>query len=211
MSTTKRWLPVVALAASVAAMGLDCPTIPKLEERIVELAMGGTTVVPFQASGIINVYDDTETINLSDEIDLAALVDDAGVDLSDVKSVRLAGVSYRVSVADPNPGRSIDDGTVTIQRQGGAVTPLVTDFDQVVVSATGPFKLANLDAAGVAVLNQILADLLTAVQNGTALVNPGLTYTVSGTSNPQGQSTSFEWELKVDLTIVGTVKVDVLD
>lgn len=207
---TRRMLPVLVLAAAVAASGADCPTIPKLEDRIVELVTGGSLVLPWEADGEINTYTETKTINLATDFDIAGAIDDAGIDLDDVSSIKLSGVSYRVTVPDPNPNRSISNTTVTVQRQGGSVTPLLTSFGTPVNSVTS-FTTAPLDPAGVAVLNGILSDLLTSLKNGTPLVNPNVTYTVNGTCNPTDQPTSFSWESKLDVNIKGTVEIEVLN
>lgn len=207
---TRRTLPVLVLAAALAATGASCPTFPKIEDRIVELATGGSTVLTFVASGITNTYNDTQTINLATDFDLAKVLDDAGIDVSDVTSIKLMGVSYRVTVPDPVAGRSISATTVTVTRQGGSATSLVTNFGTSVNSLTS-FTTAPLSAAGVTVLNTILSDLLASLQNGTTLANPSVTYTVNGTSNPITAATNFTWQLKVDVTIKGTVKIDVLN
>lgn len=204
------YVELAVLALALSTLGSGCPVIPQIKDRIVELAVGGSTIAEFVASGVINTYDDTKTVDLHDGLDLAQIIDDAGVDVSDVESVKLSGVSDRVTVPDPNPGRTIANGTVTIQRAGGAVTPLVTGFNVNVNSVTS-FQTATLDPAGVAVLNALLADLLAEVKTGTPASNTMVTYHVSGQSQPTGVETNFTWELKVDVSILGTVKVKVLD
>jgi hypothetical protein len=207
---TRQTLPVLVLAAALAASGASCPTIPSIEDRVVELATGGSTTLTFVAEGVVNTYNDTQTINLATDFDLASLILDAGIDVSRVTGVKVSGVSYRVTVPDPVAGRSISSTNVTVTREGGSSTPLVTDFSTSVNSATS-FTTAPLDPAGVTVLNDILSDLLTSLQNGTPLVNPSVTYSVSGTSNPTDASTNFTWQLKVDMSIKGTVDVEVLN
>lgn len=207
---TRRMIPVLVLAAAVAASGSSCPTIPQIEERVVELAVGGSTALTFVAEGVINTYDDSETINLATQLDLASMIEDAGIDVDQVTGIKLSGVSYRVTVPDPAPGRSISDANVTVQREGGPVEPLVTSFGTSVNSVTS-FTTAPLDPAGVAVLNGVLSDLLASLQNGTPLANPSVTCAVTGTSNPTDAETNFTWQLKVDLSIKGTVQVDVLN
>ena len=127
-----------------------------------------------------------------------------------MKAIKLAGISYRVTKPDPNAGRSIDNATVTGQRGVGPVTPLITNFSQS-VSAASTWSRAPLDPAGVTLINAILDDILTAAKTSTSPSNPSITYHVQGTSNPTAATTNFKWQLRLDLSIVGTVKVQVLN
>jgi hypothetical protein len=206
---TKRYVELMVIGLAALTLGSSCPLIPKVEDRVVELAVGGSTTAEFVAAGIINTYDDTQTVDIHDGVNLSQILSDGGIDVSDVKSVALSGVSYRVTVPDPNPGRTIANGNVTIQRAGGSEVPLVTNLNQNVDAATS-FTTATLDPQGVAVLNGILQDLLTEVQTGTPAANTTVTYHVLGDSQPTGASSSFTWQLKVDINIVGTIKVKVV-
>lgn len=199
---------LAALLPLALCLGAGCPLIPDIQEKIVELAVGGSTTAVFEAQGLINTIDETKTIDFADSLDIEQILDDAGVDVDSVISVNLAGVSYRVKRPDPTATRRIEDATITISRGGGAATPLVTSFSEDVNSVTS-FKTAPLDAAGVTLINDLLADILDNLQNGTPIGPTDLTYGLVGNSVPGGVDTDFAWELKVDITIVGTVKVEV--
>ena len=204
-----RLLPAAAIALAALSLGAGCPTIPKIEDRVVELAAAGSTTETFVAAGVINVYNQAVTFNLSDELDLRAILDDAGIDVENVKNVKLTGVSYRVVVPDLNAGRAIQNGNVTVQRGSGAVKPLVTDFNANASSVTS-WTTAPLDTAGVNLLNVLLEDILTSIKNGTTF--PDLVSTrVSGASVPVDATTNFTWELRLDVSIVGTVEISVLN
>jgi len=198
-------VPLVAFLA----LGANCPLIPEIEERIVELALLGSTAVEFTSQGEINTIDEVRVIDIRDDFDLDGLLDDAGVDVSEVKAIKVAGVSYRTTQAEVGTARTIMNGNVTIQRAGGPVVPLVTNFSEFVNEVLS-YKTAPLDPAGVDVINDIAADLLKELQDGTP-ANSTVTYHLTGDSTPINEETDFKWEVKVDVSVVGTIKVDVVN
>lgn len=203
-------IPLALIAFAGLSLGSGCPTVPKIEDRVVELALGSSTTLEIPAVGVINVYNQTSPPDsLAKDIDLASILSDAGVDIQDVKDIKLAGISYRVTVPDPNTGRSIDNATVTAARGAGGQTPLITNFSQN-VSAASSWTKAPLDPAGVTLINGILTDILVAAKNGTQVSNAVISYHVQGTSNPTVAITNFTWELRLDLSIVGSIRVKVL-
>jgi hypothetical protein len=206
----QRLLPIALIAVAGLTLGSGCPTVPKIEDRVVELALGATTTLSIPAAGILNTYDDIGVENLVTDIDLNQILDDAGVDASDLKDIKLAGISYRVTVPDPNTGRTINNATVTARRGAGAEVALITNFNQNVDAVSG-WTTAPLSAAGVTLINGLLTDIMTVAKSGGSVANPVITYHVVGVSNPQGVTTNFTWELRLDLTIVGSIKVKVLN
>jgi hypothetical protein len=207
MSIRRIGIPLaLVLAAQVAGSG--CLLFPEVEDRVVDLALGASTTATLTASGEINTLDDRDTVDVVNDVDLAGVLADAGIDVSDLKSIAVSGVSYRISRADPTTGRAIQNGTVTIQRAGGPETTLISNFASAADAVT-PFQTAALDAAGVLVLNDILADILAELQGGPAA--NGLVYLhVAGQSTPS-DPTDFEYQIKLDVSMVGSVKVQVVD
>jgi hypothetical protein len=205
-----RLLPIVALALAGLSLGAGCPTIPTLKDRAVELAVSGSTSQTFDAVGVVNVYNQTESFDLGQKLNLRAILDDAGVDVEKVKNVKIWRVSYRVVTPDPNPSRAIQDGNVTVQRQGGTAGALVTDFNVNVSSVSG-WQVATLDTAGVNRLNVLLEDILTSVKNNVPVPNGLVSCHASGVSVPVDAVTNFTWEIKLEVSIVGEVETKVLD
>jgi len=201
----------LAALALVMLTAQGCLLIPEIEKRVVELAVGGSTTQEFVASGELNVHDQRDTVDISTAIDLPQLLDDAGIDISDVQDIKLAGVFYRVTQQDPTANREIQNGTVTIQRGlGGAETSLVDNFNVAINDpANASFQPGNLAAPGVTVVNQLLTDILTALQAGLPPPNGIVITHVNGQSVPGNVATDFKYELRIDLSIVGTVHVDV--
>jgi hypothetical protein len=187
------------------ALGSGCPlSIPDLKDKVIQLAVGGSTTALFHADGSINVSGDKDTVDIASQLDLNTIIRDAGVDPNDVLDIKLSGVSYRVTRLDPEPTRAIANGNVFITRQGGTEQTLVANFSENPVNAVTSYKTAPLDPAGVAVLNGLLHDILLAVQaNSSTVPNSQVIYRFFGTSTPTTVTTDFDWEIKVDITVVG--------
>lgn len=208
----------LALALPLAVVANGCILIPEIEHRVVELAVGHAVVVPFDATGSLNVLDETKVVDVTGDVDLPRIFEDNGIDASDVKDVRLAGVAYRVVRAES--GRTITGGTVEIEPRPTpapaakigsrilAFSPLVSSFDGSAENLTG-WITVPLNSTGVAVVNGLLSELLTEAKGGAVAPNHFIAYHVQGTSNPTGVESDFTWEFRIQLTIVGTVRVDV--
>jgi hypothetical protein len=201
------------LAALILTMflGQGCLLLPEIQKRVVELAVGGSTTQEFVASGELNIHDKRDTVDVRTSIDLPALLDDAGIDLADVEDIKFAGVAYRVTQQDPAANRAIQNGTVTIQRGLlGTERPLVDNFNVLVNDpASASFQTATLNTAGVALINQLLTDILTELKGGPVATNTLVITHVNGTSTPGAVPTDFKYELRLDVSILGTVHVDV--
>lgn len=197
-----------AAAPFLAALFTGCILIPQIKDRVVDLATSGQAVAGFHATGSTNVYSETETYDLRSEVDIRDLVDKAGIDVSDVKSITLGGVSYRVTVPDANAARKITNGAVTIACQGNPDAAFIDNFT-VNAGAATDWMTPTLNSAGVAQVNALLASILTELHGG-ALANESVKFTVNGTSSPAG-NTDFKYEIRLTLSIVGSIKTKVID
>jgi len=86
----------------------------------------------------------------------------------------------------------------------------VTDFTEMVNTVTD-WKAGPLDAAGVAVINDLLSDLVDEANGGSPATNVTATFHVTGDSEPSGDPTDFVWEIRLYFSIVGTIHVDMVD
>jgi hypothetical protein len=201
----KRLLEIGALGViAVLTLGSGCPLKPEIKDKLIQLAAAGSVSDTLHALGSINVDDQID--DFSAAVDVADILHKAGIDADAVDDIKLSGVSYKVAIKDPDDSRQIQNGTVEIKRGGGAFTPLVTNFNETVNTVT-TFKTAPLDPAGVTLLNGLLADALENVKHGTLIPNPQITYHFSGTSAPTPATTNFYWVIKVDISIIGKVKI----
>ena len=202
-----RFLTQMALVVALAGMNGGCLLIPQMEDRVVELAVGGSTTATFTITGSDTQADETDVVDIASEIDVAGILEDAGIDASNVTHIALAGISYRIVRADADPSREILNGNITIQRGAGSVENLVTGFSAS-PGATSGFTNVTLDPAGVAVVNGILDDVRTSLPNPAA--NTVTTFHLTGdmTSN-SGNPADFDVEIKVTISITGTIEVSV--
>lgn len=209
MRRLRSW-PHMALVLALAAMNGGCVLIPEIKDRIVELAVGGSTVVEFVSNGTVNTYNETSTVNVLSGFDLAQILADNGIDVSNVTNIALSGVEYRVTVPDPQAGRQIVNGNVTIQRDGSGELPLITGFTTNADAVTD-WQVMPLDPGGAAVasINAMLNDIRTELPLSPPPNVTTITYHVTGQSVPLVVPTDFTWEMKVKITITGTVTVSV--
>jgi hypothetical protein len=204
------------LAAQLLTTSSGCITVPKLVDRTVQLVASGSVTVPFHAGsqptgpGIINTFSDTKTIDIKSEVDLASVLSDAGLDVSDVKDVTLAGISYRVTKADPNAARKINgDVQVTVTAATNVATDLIKGFSANAGATTG-WITPTLNKPGVDELNTLMKKILANLKGGAA-VDEHLKYSIiNGTSTPLNIASDFDYELRLTLNIVGTVKTKIV-
>ena len=209
MRGIKKWT-WMTLVLVVAAMNGGCLLVPEIKDRIVELAVGGSTVVEFVSSGTINSFDEANTVNILNGFDLAQILADAGVDPASVTNIALSGVDFRVTIPDPEASREIANGTLTIDRNGSGPLPLVSNFSAG-AGATTDWQVAPLDpsGAGAEEINLMLNDILHALPSPPSPNLTTVTYHLTGQSIPGNVPTHFTWELKVRITVTGTVTVSV--
>jgi hypothetical protein len=196
-------MPTIALVLALAVTNGGCVLIPEFKDRIVELAVGGTTSAVFTVQGNTTAVDETQILDVGSELNLAQILSDAGIDVSNVTNITLTSVAYRIVRADPDAALEITNGNITIQRGGGSVDPLVNGFTAAPGAVSG-FQNVALDPAGVATINTMLGDILAALPGAPA--NPTATFHLTGTSTGP---TDFDFELKITVSITGTVDVRV--
>jgi hypothetical protein len=203
--------PIIVLALLLGAQFVlsGCITIPTMADRVVELVTTTSVADTLHASGSTNYILNDSGIFDVNSLGIAGILDDAGIDVSDVTGISLASVSYQVVTADVVASRNIA-GTVKVSCAGGPIVDLVNPFNANAGAVTAPIP-ASLSAAGVTQINNLLAALLTAVKSGTGTVpNGNIIYTVNGTSTPSNQATDFYYVLKLTLNVQGTVKTKML-
>lgn len=211
-------LSLLALVLTALTVQGGCVIIPEVKSKLVELVASGTVCDTLDAIGIINNHDDEDFVDFGD-LDIQGLLEDAGIDVNDVDSVAVYGITYKTTQPDPNDAREIVDGQVTVQRgsgTGAGFAPttgevvVITNFDQVVNAATTD-QTAPVSAAGIALLNDLLQDLLDEAKGLGVVTDRVIRYHVTGISNPQGVETNFRWRICVKVNIKGEAEVDVVE
>lgn len=197
MHWNRAWTLPLLLLCALPFLGSTCT-----EEKVIYLTVGLDTTAGFMARGDLNSYDDADTIDVGPEIDLAATLDDYGIDLADVEWIKVSRVYYRIMKAEA--GRSIVNGEVTVQRVGVTGDILFVDqMEPVDCSAvTGWIEVTDkLQASGVGLLNTVMADILAAELGGFTPANTTVRYGVTGQSLPGNVGTDFDWEIKVSFIV----------
>jgi len=204
MRTHRPW-KTLALALPLALALNGCILIPEIEDRVVELAVGASTSAEFHSVGATTSLNDVNTVDIATDVSLSDLLAANGIDATDVKDVKVSGLSYRI--VTPQAGQSISGGTLVAHRGAGADTTIASGFSADVSSATG-YITVPLDPDGVKFLNHLLDQLLREAQGGPAATNTAITYTVTGTS---AVAPDFRWAFKLDVSVIGTFKTTVVN
>jgi hypothetical protein len=195
-------LPLLALPL----MGDSCT-----EDKVIFIAVGLDTTAGFIASGVTNEIDDTKTIDVRDDLDLANNLDENDIDPEDISVIKVSRIYYRVTV--PEAGRAIVSGDVTISRDGvTGPLPLVSGFSGDASQVTDWIEITDLlQAPAVNELNDFMQEMLNELKGGAPVTTTQWTYNVTGTSTPVEDPTNFEWELKVSFAVQAEQEVELPD
>ena len=209
----------LALVLVMLTVEGGCVILPEVKSKIVELVASGTACDTLEAIGIINDHDDRSSFDIKDGIDIQQLAEDAGIDLDLVDSVFVSGVTYKTTMPDPDPGREIVNGNVTVQRGNivggnftgvGSAVNIITGFNVLVNSVTTD-TTAPVTPAGIQLIQQLLNECLQEAKGGPPALNTAIEYHVTGQSLPQNIATNFKWQICVSLNMKAPTEVDVIE
>jgi hypothetical protein len=190
-----RWIGLAVLLVGLS--GSTCT-----EDRDVQVVVTADLTAQFNATGQTNTFAGSNTVNVNGQIDTQQILDDNNLDSIDTLTVQ--SVFYRVITPDANPTRTIT-GTISVHRDANPDQGLVS-LTSVLVSdpALVNWTAVPLLPGGVTEMNAALAQVL-------ATTPTTLTVTTAGTSTPADVPTSFVWEVKIRVNVVGTAKVTVVE
>jgi hypothetical protein len=116
-------------------------------------------------------------------------------------------ISGSVTVTRLNPSAG------SVLALAGNTEPLITYTSVAIDTATGAYKLAPLNGAGVALLNEGFDEYLQARAQGQPVPDLQYRFDWSGmATSPSGDpDTDFDWQAKVKFILTGLVTVDVPD
>ena len=86
------------LVLGLVVMGAKCPSVPTTEEVPVVIVTSNYIEFHFQARGIINYHDDTQEIDVED---IRQDLDDAGIDVQNINSIKVESITYGTAKAAP--------------------------------------------------------------------------------------------------------------
>ncbi|HEY3215157.1 MAG TPA: hypothetical protein VGK93_01555 [Candidatus Eisenbacteria bacterium] len=204
---------LIAFVLAASFSGAGCLLIPEIQDRVVQLATNGSASVVFEANGPETAsLDEVSVVSIGDgtELDLRRILEDAGVDVSEVVDAKVEKVEYAITRADPMASRTVED-KVTVQWQG-TEKDLITGFSANVGVPTG-YRVATLQTAGVGEINRALKSVLDQLKAGLTPTE-SVTFRVTGTTTPNSDSSraiDFEYSVKLTVSIVGSVSMSVPD
>jgi hypothetical protein len=138
---------VLALLLCVLAVGPGCV----LEDKVVEIVLKGQTCVEWTE------YHESAEWNTPLELDYAdsirKILEDNDIDIDKIKDAKLVSASYWVTVNNNDAHDWSISGYITVQRDDGPVRQMVEYTDQSLNAAYLTPTDADLDAAGVAIIN----------------------------------------------------------
>jgi hypothetical protein len=201
-------IPILALLlAALVLQGESC----LVEQRTVSAVLGTSIPAEFTSMGFTegSGEDSTEVLTIDAGAEIIAALDDADIDVEDIKSIAITGGCYEVTASSGHDARRA--GAVYID--GNRF--LTFDVPTNAAGTTGSTLDGTLalDAAGVMPLNDRLNTYLTDLKNG----NPApfmIAYQAEWTSTPpptEADPDNFMWTTCVTLQVEYEWTVDVPD
>jgi len=195
MIQTKPFKLGVLTVAMFSMLGDTCA-----KDKIVEIVVGADIQAEFIASGELNTHDDSDTIDVKDELDLANILDDNDIDPNDLdEAPKVSGLFYRITQAEE--GRTITNGELRVQRGSGTAVMLAQGWTATAFPVTPEGEWIDVTSAlqtgGVQLLNAFLEDCLDELKGVEPATDTVFTYSVEGDSNPANVATNFQYRVKI--------------
>ena len=204
----------VFLGLAALVMGAKCPKIPDTHEVEITLVTEEFIELLFEARGSMNVDSSTEVINIQL---LRQDLEDAGIETELIKAMKVSKVEHGTVdyyEDDVNPGatdRRIVNAQVSLKRIDNSTSAVIVDGLSVdVYPLLGVLEPVPTETAGIAFVNDLLADVLDAIQHG-GVSNFVVVGSSSGTSTPTGRPSDFDWRVRIYYQIAGGMPTDVPD
>jgi hypothetical protein len=138
---------VLALLLVVLAVGPGCV----LEDKVVELVLKGQTCVKWTEYHESAEWNTPLVLDYADSI--RKILEDNDIDIDKIKDASLVSVAYWVTENNNDAHDWEISGFITVQRDAGAVKRIVKYTSQSLDAAYLTPTDAELDAAGVAIIN----------------------------------------------------------
>jgi len=202
----------VSLGLAALVMGAKCPKIPETHEVEITLVTEEFVELLFEARGSMNRDSSIEVINVAQ---LRQDLEDAGIETELIKAMKVSKVEYgtvEYYEDDVDPGatdRSIVNAQVSLTRVDNSTSAVIVDGLSVdVYPLLGILKPVPTETAGIAFINDLLEDILDAIQHG-GVSNFVVFGSSSGTSTPTERDSNFDWRVRIYYQIAGGMPTDV--
>ena len=143
----------LALLLCVLVVGQGCV----LEDKVVELVLSGETCVEFVEYHESAEWNTPIVLDYAEEI--RQILEDNDIDIEKMKKALLKSVSYEVLILQGDDDWDVS-GFITVKRDAGEAKNIVEYTSQSLKGVLQKPKYANLNAAGVAIINAALASFL---------------------------------------------------
>lgn len=197
---------LVLLLASLVFQGESC----LVEERTVSAVLGSSIPAEFVSEGFTEASgEDSAAIIVDAGAEIMLALDDAGIDVEDIKSIAITGGCYEVTASSGHDARRM--GEVFVDGNRFLTFDVPTNVAGTAGSTTD--GTLTLDSAGLMPLNTKLNDYLDGLKGG----NPPpflIAYRAEWTSTPPptaGDPDNFTWTTCVTLQVEYELTVDVPD
>jgi hypothetical protein len=204
MKRTTAWLSIVTVIMLVAALSgcLD------KKKKVVELILTAETCGEWDQDSASEVFEDTDTIDVSGEIDSA--LESAGVPRDSILAAWILGGSYgSTSFTVTGPPDWLISGAIEIERVGGASATIINYTSASVKNSLGQKIPVPLEAAGVALLQAGLDDYLAGQDNIVFIYR-----ILNGDVEPDPSPTErivFSWKAWINIQIKMTEGFELID
>jgi len=184
-----------------------------LEEKVIEIVLSQATCVEFQEREDNESFTNPETLDYADRID--EILDDNDLVRADIDSMVVSSITYEVTYFPPPQGAHDDwelTGEVWIKRNDAVVdSAVIVDLTtQSILDALDTPTPADLNAAGVAILNDAINDYISGM-------NPVLVFrldTTTGDVDPDpspADSLIFDWKACIKLQLVSELELETFE
>lgn len=193
------------------------------KEKAIDFVVIGESQASFEARGSVNVDLGSEAYDLKEDLDLRQIAMEYGVDPEKIQGATFRQLFVRITKPDENsPDRSVT-GDLTIQFRDLGSPPLpprpvaelgsVSDFPANAVTEWQDVT-DRVSEPGVDEINAFLARCLAELRDPSGASDATHTevfYQWTGTSDPSGVETNFDWQAKVVLNVIATVDAEIPD
>jgi hypothetical protein len=193
---------VLLAAAAVALKGDNCV----LENREVEIPLRGHEILPFTSQG----EDDTDVEYIDFGETLREIEEDSDSDIDTLISVTLENVYWRLKENRGSPSTTVNSGDITVTRISTGESEVAINISGLLIQSVPDFvRPAGLREEAVNLLRDGLAEYLAHRNEGAPM--PDLNYRFDWATSGAPAPVDFDWEVKLDFTIVGVFSVEVPD
>lgn len=197
-TTLAKWAGFLVLC--IGLTGETCT-----DEKGISLVVGANVEALFEARGSTNVYSGTEVVNTIDNADIDQILADNDFEEFEVAFVEAAW--FRVVQKDPVAGRTVSGNILVDGLTFISYTSIPVNDDQYAFWTPVPMN----DSGRNYINNQLLTYFFELFDEDgiPPSTEPTFTFEIAGDSTPIDEPTSFDWELRLKLTLVGGTTLEI--